>query len=379
MTIVDVGMIGLGEVAQTVHLPILAEMPDRFRVTAICDISPTLRQVIGDRLQLPDSVRHESVADLVARNDVDLVMVLTSSEFHAEAALAAIGAGKHTFIEKPMCLTIAEADAIVAARDAAGVQVMVGYMRRFAPAFVEAVRLLPSLGELRYGRVRAIIGPNATFIDQSNVLVERPGDFPEAALAERRERDRAGLLEAIGEAGPELQNTYRLLGGLSSHDLSAMRELLGMPKRVVSASHWNGGRSIHAVFDYGTYQVAFETFVDAQARFDANIEIFGSSTSMRIQYDTPYIRHLPTELHITETIGTQLTNTVVRPTYSDPYTAELVHVHGVLSGTETVKTTPEDSRDDLVLFTWIIDAIRRGGGGTMGNDTLDGFHSGVTL
>ncbi|MEJ7839678.1 MAG: Gfo/Idh/MocA family oxidoreductase, partial [Thermomicrobiales bacterium] len=359
MAIVNIGMIGLGEVAQTVHLPILAEMPDRFRVTAICDISPMLLREIGDRLHLPDTARHQRFEDVVARDDVDLVMILTSSEFHAEAAIAAIEAGKHTFIEKPMCLTLAEADAIVRARDIAKVQVLVGYMRRFAPAFVEAVRLLPSLGDLRYGRVRAIIGPNATFIDQSKVRVVRPRDFPEGSVEDRRERDRAGVLEAIGEVSLALQNTYRLLGGLSSHDLSAMRELLGMPLGVVSASHWNDGRAIHAVFDYGSYQVAFETHVDAQARFDANIEVYGSSKSMRIQYDTPYLRQLPTELHITETVGTQLTQTVVRPTLSDPYTVELEHVHGVVSGTETVKTTPEDSREDLVLFQWIIEAIRR--------------------
>lgn len=363
MAVVNIGMIGLGEVAQTVHLPIVAEMPDLFRVTAICDISPTLLQAIGDRLHLPESARHQRFDDVVARDDVDLVMVLTSSEYHAETAITSIEAGKHTFIEKPMCLTIAEADAIVAAHNAANVQVMVGYMRRFAPAFVEAERQLPSLGELRYGRVRAIIGPNATFIDQSKVHVVRARDFPDGALADRRERDRAGLREAIGEASPALQNSYRLLGGLSSHDLSAMRELLGMPLGVVSASHWNDGRAIHAVFDYGSYQVAFETHVDAQARFDASIEVYGSSKSLRIQYDTPYLRQLPTELHITETIGTALTQSVVRPTLTDPYRVELEHVHGVVCGTETVKTTPEDSRQDLVLFRWIIEAIRRGGGG----------------
>ena len=358
MGIVNVGIIGLGEVAQTIHLPILAELPDLYRVTAICDISPTLLSVIGDRLQLPESGRHLDFRDVVARNDVDLVMILNSSEYHADTAVAAINAGKHTFIEKPMCQTIAEADAIVAARNNNGTQVVVGYMRRFAPAFVEAVRQIPTLGEIRYARVRAIIGPNATFIDQSNALVVRPTDFPDSAIKDRQERAARGVFEAIGEASPELQTTYRLLGGLSSHDLSAMRELIGMPERVLAATHWNGGRAFHAIFDYRTYQAAFETHIDSQARFDANIEVFGPNKSLRIQYDTPYIRHLPTELHITETVGTELTSSVIRPTLTDPYTTELLHLHAVVEGREPPKTTPEDSRQDLVLFKWIIDAIR---------------------
>ena len=355
---IRIGVIGLGEVAQIIHLPILRSLPDRFRVTAICDVSPTLLTFIGDRYDIPNDARHADFHDLVVREDVDAVLVLNSDEYHADTAIAAMRAGKHVLIEKPMCLTLREADAIIAEREKAGVHAIVGYMRRFAPSFLEAVEQVRQFERITYARVRAIVGPNSIFINQSSV-VERPTDVPAELMADKQDRAARLVNDAIGTATPELINMYRMLCGLNSHDLSAMRELIGFPQRVIAATHWNNGRYVHAILDYGEYQVAFETGMDQQARFDAQIEVFSPTKSVRIQYDTPYIRHLPTTLHVTETIGDKFTETVSRATYVDPYTYELLHFHDVLTGNAQAKTTPEDSRDDLRLFGMIIDAIRK--------------------
>lgn len=208
-------------------------------------------------------------------------------------------------------------------------------------------------------RIRAHVGPNRLFIDQTGADVVRPTDIPEALSRDRRDRAARMAAEAIGpDASPELTLTWRLLNGLNSHDLSAMRELLGMPRRVIAATHWNGGRHYHAILDYGDFHAAFESGTDIQARFDAQIEVVSPTKTIRIQYDTPYIRHLPTTLHIRETAGDAFTETVHRPTYVDPYTHELVHFHDVIHGRATPKTTPEDAREDIRLFRMIIDAIR---------------------
>jgi predicted dehydrogenase len=168
------------------------------------------------------------------------------------------------------------------------------------------------------------------------------------------------VTEAIGPATPELASSYRLLCGLNSHDLSAMRELIGMPQRVISASHWNGGNYLHATMDYGDFQAVLETGADHQVRFDAHIEVYGETTSVRIQYDTPYIRHLPTRAFVTSTEGHFLTEQELRPTYADPYTRELEYLHDAIVNDGEIKTTAEDFTEDLRLFRWIIDAIRRG-------------------
>jgi predicted dehydrogenase len=354
---VSVGIIGLGEVAQIIHLPILKALNDRFRIQAVCDISPGLLRAVGDRYGIPDADRHDDPANLVRRPDLDAVFVLNSDEYHADCVIAAAQNGKHVLVEKPMCLTFAEAEAIIRARDETGVRVMVGYMRRFAPAFVQAVAEVRELGKINYARIRDIIGRNRLIVDQSSVVL-RYDDIPEAAKLDRNARAERLVREAIGEAPPDIVGAYRFLLGLNSHDISAMRELLGMPRGVVSARHWNAGRFLTVVFAYDGYYAVLESGVDEQIRFDAHIEVYGITKSVRVQYDSPYIRHLPTTLVINETVGDAYQQRVERPTFKDPYTHEIEYFHDVVTRGVAPKTSPEDFMDDLRLMRLIVDALR---------------------
>lgn len=352
---VKVGVIGLGEVAQIIHLPILQNLADQFEIDAICDISPGLLQAMGDRYQVVN--RYLDASELVQQEDLDAVFVLNSDEYHAGCAIAAARHGKHVLIEKPMCLTLREAEEIIQARDEAGVQVMVAYMRRFAPAFTQAVDAVRDLDMINFARVRDIIGRNQLIIEQSSVVL-RFHDIPAEALQDKTQRAQRLAQEALGDVSPEIISAYRLLLGLNSHDLSAMRELLGFPRRVVSARQWNGGRFMAAIFEFEGYCAVFETGVDEQRRFDAHLEVYGPRTAIRVQYDSPYIRHLPTTLVIQETIGDALAERVVRPTFKDPYTHELEYFHEVVTLGRAPKTTPEDFMDDLRLNRMIVDALR---------------------
>jgi predicted dehydrogenase len=256
-------------------------------------------------------------------------------------------------VEKPMCLAPSEAKAIIEARDRSGCVVMVGYMRRFAPAFEAAKEFLPRLGPVRYARVHDVIGRNQLMIDQTARVV-RPDDLPAGAMQDRWSRGSALVREALGDVPEVLGGTYRLLCGLGSHDLSAMRELLGRPRRVASARQWRGGSYIAALLEYDDFCVAYETGVDEQLRFDAHLEVFGDSASFRLQYDTPYIRHLPTILHLEETVGDEYRRTAVRPHLKDPYTCELEAFAACVTDGVPVKTTPEDYVEDMELFVEII-------------------------
>src|SRR5687768_13592565 len=71
-----------------------------------------------------------SADELVARDDVDAVIVATPQYAHAEQALAAAAHGKHLFVEKPMTTTVADADAIITACAKRGLALSVGYQQR---------------------------------------------------------------------------------------------------------------------------------------------------------------------------------------------------------------------------------------------------------
>jgi predicted dehydrogenase len=352
---VKVGIVGLGEVAQIIHLPILESLSDRFEIAALCDISPSLLNLLGEKYRV--SHLYTDARQLAAQSDLDAVFVLNSDEYHAECAIAAARNKKHVLVEKPMTLTLADADAMIQARDEAGVQIMVGYMRRYAPAFTKALEEMKSVGKIQYARIRDIIGQNRLMIEQSSV-VHRFSDIPQEAMTDRGSRGSRMVDEALGADVPQqVRNSYRLLCGLNSHDLSAMRELLGMPKRVVSAAHWNDGYYMTATFEFDGYLATFETGVDDQRRFDAHLEVFGTTKELKLQYNTPYIRHLPTTLQIKETIGDEFHEHTHRPTLKDPYTVEIETFYDVVTQGIKPKTTPEDYKNDLVLFKMITDAL----------------------
>jgi predicted dehydrogenase len=311
---------------------------------------------MGDRYAV--GRRHADAREMVAAGGLDCVLVLNSDEYHAECVVAALDHGLHVLVEKPMCLSPREADEIIAARDRAGKVVMVAYMRRFAPAFTEAVARLPELGPLTYARVHDVIGENRLIIDQAHTVL-RPDDLPVAAVEDRRARGAALVREALGEVPGVLGGTYRLLCGLGSHDLSAMRELLGRPERVLAARQWHNGGFVVALLDYGDFVVTYETGVDQQVRFDAHIEVYGEKGSMRVQYDTPYVRHLPTTLVTERTVGDAYERSVLRPHLKDPYTHELEYFHQVVTEGGTPKTTPEDYVADMELFIELIRTMEK--------------------
>jgi predicted dehydrogenase len=351
-----VGIVGCGEVAQIIHLPSLNQLADQFTVTALCDVSEQVLQAVGDQWRVPK--RYHDYRDLVVLDDVDAVLIANPDAYHAEVALAAIAAGKHVLIEKPMCITLGEADAISAAQERAGVTVQVGYMRRYAPAFVEACRQLPMLGDIRLARVHDVLGRNALIVNRTSRVV-RGGDVPaDVSAAGQRLRDQR-ITEAIGEAPAELRGAYGLLLGLSSHDLSAMRELLGMPKRVLYAAQRQGGLYLSGAFDYGTYVCQFESGVDNIARFDAHLEVYGYERVLRVQYDTPYVRNLPIRWQVTEANGQGgVVERAESPTWGDAFVAEWQAFYENVAERWPSKTPPADFRKDLELFRDMIALMR---------------------
>lgn len=357
MTPIRLGIVGCGEVAQIIHLPTLAQLRDRFTVTALCDISATVRDGVGDRWNIPR--RFADYADLVASPDVDAVLVANPHVLHTETALAAMGAGKHVLIEKPLCVTQDEARGLIDARNRAGVVAQVGYMRRHAPAFLALKAMMPDPAEIRLARVHDVLGRNALIIAPTSTVV-RPTDLPPAAGEALAAAMARATEAAIGPASPELANAYGLLLGLTSHDVSAMRELLGPPRGVLyAANRGESGRTLSAAFDYGGFVCNFESTIDLIPRFDAHIEIYTASRVLRVAWDSPYVRNLPGRLSITDTDAAGHARTVETSYWRDPFVTEWEQFHASITAGTPVKTTIEDAAADLDLFQHMIAAMRR--------------------
>ncbi|MGK5683148.1 Gfo/Idh/MocA family oxidoreductase [Actinoplanes sp. URMC 104] len=129
-----VALIGSGRMG-LFHGETLSRRLPGVRLVAVADPVPGAAQRLGaDR-------SYENPERVWADSDVDAVVIAAPARFHAELAVAAARAGKHVFCEKPMALTLAEADRVIDAARAAGVVLQVGFNRRFAPDWAAARRL----------------------------------------------------------------------------------------------------------------------------------------------------------------------------------------------------------------------------------------------
>lgn len=151
-----------------------------------------------------------------------------------------------------------------------------------------------------------------------------------------------------------------MMSSLGTHDLSAMREIIGMPKAVAGACLTFPG-IFTVLFQYDDFPVTYESGTNNIAEFDAHIEVYSANKIVRVNYDTPYIKGLPITMTVRENVnGTGFQERVVRKTYEDAYTLELKDFHDCVINRRTPKTSIADARMDIELFQMILraDAMR---------------------
>src|SRR5437588_11125893 len=142
------------------HLSCLRELDDRFEIAALCDLSRMVVDRLGDAYAVS---RRFTDWRALLEEPLDAVMVLTSGS-HEPVAVAAAQAGRHLFIEKPIALSEAEGNAIVAAGQKAGVRIMVGYMKRYDLAVERMAQELQSLTPLRFARCTSAESPRTWYV-----------------------------------------------------------------------------------------------------------------------------------------------------------------------------------------------------------------------
>lgn len=287
------GLIGAGEVAQVIHIPTLQLLDHLYSIVAICDASKKSADHCAHKFRIPIATTDPQI--IFDNPDIDVVLVLTSDEFHVPYTVAALQHGKHAFVEKPITLSIASARKIIDAEKAAnGPKVFVGYMRRYASSFVAAFkREIATIPRILYARSRDIVGPNSYFVGQSGTFPAKFADFPPEAVKARLEFLDALFSECFEgqQITLEKQKYCRFLGSLGSHDLSLMREGLGgLPVSVAGVSVNEPFYS--AIFNYrnrdgSPYAVTYESGIDLVPRFDAHLTVYGEKKTVSIQYDTP--------------------------------------------------------------------------------------------
>ncbi|OIW31475.1 NAD(P)-binding protein [Coniochaeta ligniaria NRRL 30616] len=359
--ILRVGIIGCGEVAQVIHIPTLNHLSHRYRITYLCDVSHQALEHCAKKIPGAAPSTTTDAEELCSSPDVDVVLICNANAYHVEHGILALKHGKDCLIEKPLALNFRDVDRIVEAEKSSRGNVFVGTMRRYATAFLDAVEEVGSLDKVLYARVRDIVGPNSGFVAQSGTYPAKFSDFPEAATQDLARRDAAMEEQALGnEFGvpvtPRSRRMLRLLGGLGTHDLSAMREIVGMPQSVAGAVLTFPG--IFAVlFQYDGFPVTYESGFTGVPEFDANIEVYSQDKIIRVNYDTPYVKGLPVTMTVRERVGEAgWQERTIRKTYEDPYTLQFLELYDCVVEGRTPKTGAADAKKDVELFQMILRA-----------------------
>lgn len=117
-----------------------------------------------------------------------------------------------------------------------------------------------------------------------------------------------------------------------------------------------------ALLQYDGFTVVYESGVDSIPRFDAHLEVYGGNKSVRVNYDTPYVKGLPVTMRLQENINGEFHETSVRKTYEDPYTLEFKEIYDVMVNGKPVKTTVEDAKQDTAIFKMLVRAVAKSTG-----------------
>lgn len=146
-----IGLIGAGRFGR-LHLRVLRQIPG-VTVAAAADVNPEMLQALEADFGIAPEGCSTDPAELLLRDDLDAVDIVSDESSHGPLVLEALRRGKHVIVEKPLSVKADEARAILAAQQASGRQVLVGNISRFSQPYYTIKR---SIETGRLGRVAAI-------------------------------------------------------------------------------------------------------------------------------------------------------------------------------------------------------------------------------
>ena len=312
--LLNVGVAGAGRMG-SFHALHLAKRIEGARLFALADEKPEVRAKLGEELNIDPSRLYEKWEDMLENPELDAVVVTVPTRLHGAVVKAAAAKKLPVFSEKPLCLTVAETREVIEVVDKAGIQLQIGFMRRFDSGYAKAKELI----------LAGKIGEPTIFKS-----VSRDPFCPPPAFADPK-------------------NSGGLIVDLSIHDIDMARWLVGA--ECVQASAEGSLRVCTAIRDLGDIDNSvvnmrfdngtlgnIETSRHAFYGYDIRSEVLGTRGGLHIGV----LQHTPV-LVMTQEGGVQHDVTpYFRERFGDAYRKEIQEfVDAVRNGTPT-KITGKD-------------------------------------
>jgi myo-inositol 2-dehydrogenase / D-chiro-inositol 1-dehydrogenase len=343
-----VGVVGLGAVAQAVHLPLLAKHPDRFRIDALCDLSAGTRDALGARYGVSAERRFERAEDLLQAEGLDAVAILTSGS-HGSLAADAARAGLAVFCEKPLAYTLAEIDELAACDP----RLLLGYMKLYDPAVERAMEVLAGRPEPRSVDVTVLHPPSAPQLAHAGLL-PAPADIAQGAI-DRVLGDEAAVTEqALGAVPSWVAHVYsEVLLGSIVHDLAVVRALVGGPLQVDDADVWpsedaEGSVSLLGRLPSGARVSIRWHYLEGYPAYREEVRVHDEQGSVELVFPAPYLLHAPTVLTVVDADSGAERSTQTRST-AEAFERQWLAFEALVREGAQPRAAIDEGREDLIV------------------------------
>ena len=246
-----IAIIGAGAIA-AVHVDAFSKYPERCEIKAICDLYPEKAQALIDEHGLKNATAYKSYEEALTREDIHAVSICLPPNVHAEIGVAALKAGKHVLMEKPMAPSLEECDQIIKAAEEAGKLVSVVAQNRYKTPHTKLKQLLENGTAGR---------PLHMMV---NSLWWRGGNYYDIWWRGKWDTEGGGCVTSH-----------------AVHHLDLMQWLIGMPKRVTAVI----GNVAHTNSELEDMGVAIFEYDNMIAQLTTSLAFHGEEQEIIVQTD----------------------------------------------------------------------------------------------
>ena len=339
---VQLGYIGCGFMGQKVHIPNFASIPE-CKLVGLAEVRTELGEKVQKRFDIPHL--YNDHIELAQNPDIEAVAVSADFALQGEIAKDLLKAGKHVFMEKPMAVSVEQAQAIVDASKESGKKLMVGYMKRYdagneiVKEKIVQFRETEELGQLTYARNHAFGGDWVCNLDTPMESTEEskpsaPQKFPDW-LPEERWGSYIGYLQQY------------------THNVNLMRWFLGAGDDVtVKAVDLNeNGYTGVVIFDMAGVRVTLETGHVSHYRWDEHSQVYFQHGWIHTWAPPLLLKNTPAEVEIYRAGEEQeITRPIPRPSWTWAYHREAEYFIKNLRNPKPFRSSAEDTLTDVRIF-----------------------------
>jgi predicted dehydrogenase len=264
----------------------------------------------------------------------------------------------HVLVEKPMCLSVLEGSKMITAAARSQVALMVGYPKRYNPAYRRACELVGDLDDLRFVRVTTLEAPYEPYVAHQRTV--RGHDVGADQVARWRAESDRSVDEAIGPLLDRARDTFQnVLLDTMVHEFNLLRGMLGEPTELRFASLRE--TTVTVVLDFGgTECVVAWLDLPGIAAYEMEACFYDPAGRVRLAFPSPYLRNTPAVLEATsgDLAGPSSTVSSELVSYEESFKLELVEFHRAAIGETEPLTSGLDGLRDVALCQAVVESAR---------------------